>query len=149
MSKPKSDETDSVKGSEFTQEEFAAKFLLRALEELRLADDTITGEDLHTFADELRKDMGLMIGNKKFLRELLYVSDQVDFLYRKEQRKTVPLKNVCTICGADRPVGVVQPATASRVRRSARLTSSVFASWLACEHERCSFRLAASHPGSY
>ena len=50
MNKSKSDEPDSVGGSEFKQEEFAARFLLRALQEPHLADDTITGEDPPTFA---------------------------------------------------------------------------------------------------
>ncbi len=67
----------------FSMKNPAAMFLLRALEELRLVDDTITVEDLHTFADEVREDMGLMIGNEKFLRELFYARGQVDFHYRE------------------------------------------------------------------
>jgi len=63
--------------------------------------------------------------------------------------KVVPLKNVCAICEADRSVGVVQPEMSRRVRRSARLTSSVFASRLACRHERRPYRLTACPPGCY
>ncbi len=83
MSKSKSDEPDSVEGSEFKQEEFAARFLLRALEYLRLVDDTITVEDLQTVADEVMKDMDLMIGSEEFLRELFDVTNQINFHYRK------------------------------------------------------------------
>ena len=76
MSRLESDEPDSVEGSEFKQEEFAARFLLRALEDLRLVDDTITVEDLHTFAEKVREDLDLMIGSEKFLRDLFDVIDQ-------------------------------------------------------------------------
>ena len=89
MSKSKSDEPDSVEGSEFKQEEFAARFLLRALEDLRLVDDTITVEDLQTVADEVMKDMDLMIGSEEFLRELFDVNNQVDFINREAYYKTV------------------------------------------------------------
>ena len=57
----------------------AAKFLLRALRDLRLVDDTITVEDLHDFADEVRKGMGLMIGTKKQLKEIFDIDNQVGF----------------------------------------------------------------------
>ena len=54
---------------------------MRALEELRLADDTITVEDLHTFAGTLIKEMDLMIGSEKFLRGRFDVIDQIDLFY--------------------------------------------------------------------
>ena len=85
MSKLESDE--SVQNSEpehkFTMAEPAAMFLLRALQELRLVDDTITVEDLHTFADEVREDMGLMIGSEELLAEIFDVNNQGNFYYRK------------------------------------------------------------------
>ncbi len=83
MTRLESDESDSVEGSEFKQEEFAARFLLRALQDLRLVDDTITVEDLHYFADEVRKNMDLMIGSEKFLREIFDIDDEINFDYRK------------------------------------------------------------------
>ena len=79
MSRLESDEPDSVEGSEFKQEEFAARFLLRALEDLRLVDDTITVEDLHTFAEKVREDLDLMIGSEKFLREQFDVIVHLNF----------------------------------------------------------------------
>ena len=66
----------------------AARFLLRALQELHLADNTITVEDLHTFAEKVREDMDLMIGSEKFLREQFDVIIQLDFYDWKEQRQT-------------------------------------------------------------
>ena len=81
MSKSKSDESDNVEGSECKEDEFAARFLLRALEELHLADDTITVEDLHTFAGTLIKEMGLMIGSEKSLRGRFDVIDQINLFY--------------------------------------------------------------------
>ena len=83
MTRLESDESNSVEGSEFKQEEFAARFLLRALQDLRLVDDTITVEDLHYFADEVRKNMDLMIGSEEFLRELFDVTNQINFHSRK------------------------------------------------------------------
>ncbi len=88
MSKLESDESDDVEGSECKEEEFAARFLLRALEGLRLADDTITVEDLHTFAEKVREDMDLMIGSEKFPREQFDVINQLNFYDWKEQRQT-------------------------------------------------------------
>ena len=83
MSKLESDEPDSVEGFESTQEEFAARFLLSALQDLHLVDNTITVEDLDYFADEVRKDMGLMIGSEKFLREIFDIDNEINFGYRK------------------------------------------------------------------
>ena len=57
----------------------AASFLLRALQELRLGDDTITVEDLHDFAENIRKDMGLMIGTEEKLKEIFSVDSQISF----------------------------------------------------------------------
>ncbi len=57
----------------------AASFLLRALQELRLVDDNITVEDLHDFADNVRKDMGLMIGTEENLKEIFYYASQISF----------------------------------------------------------------------
>ncbi len=67
----------------FSMKNPAAMFLLRALQELRLVDDTITVEDLHTFADEVREDMGLMIGSEELLAEIFDVNNQGNFYYRK------------------------------------------------------------------
>ncbi len=64
---------------ESDESEPAARFLLRALQELRLVDDTITVEDLQTVADEVMKDMDLMIGSEKFLREEFDVIDELNF----------------------------------------------------------------------
>ncbi len=87
MSKLESDESANVEGSECKEEEFAARFLLRALEELHLADDTITVEHLHTFAGTLIKKMGLMIGSEKSLRGRFDVINQLDFYDWEGQRK--------------------------------------------------------------
>ena len=89
MKKLESDGCDSVEGFESTQEEFAARFLLRALQDLRLVDDTITVKNLQTFADEVMKDMDLMIGSEEFLRELFDVTNHVDFYKREAYYKIV------------------------------------------------------------
>ena len=90
MSKLES-QSDSVEGSEsaktFSMAEPAARFLLRALQELHLADNTITVEDLHTFAEKVREDLDLMIGSEKFLREQFYVIDMTDFSYPNVHRQ--------------------------------------------------------------
>ncbi len=92
MSKSKSDESDSEEGSPSegmcSMADPAARFLLRALQELHLADNTITVEDLHTFAEKVREDMDLKIGNEKFLREQFDVINKFDFYDWKEQRQT-------------------------------------------------------------
>ena len=81
MSKLESDE--SVQNSESedmcSMAEPAARFLLRALQELNLADNTITVKDVLAFADEVREDMGLMIGNEKFLRDLIQFYNEVNY----------------------------------------------------------------------
>ena len=79
MSKLESDESDSVEGSECKEEEFAAKFLLRALEELRLVNGNIAVSDLQFFAGTLIRQMGLMIGSEEFLRGQFDVWAQIDF----------------------------------------------------------------------
>ncbi len=93
MSKLESDEPNSVEGSPseglFSMANPAAMFLLRALEDLRLVDDTITVEDLQTVADEVMKDMDLMIGSEEFLRELFDDINQMDFDNREAYYKTV------------------------------------------------------------
>ncbi len=66
----------------------AARFLLRALEDLRLVDDNITVEDLHTFAGTLIKEMGLMIGSEESLRGRFDVINQLDFYDWEGQRET-------------------------------------------------------------
>jgi hypothetical protein len=90
MSKLESDE--SVQNSEsedmYSMAEPAARFLLRALQELNLADNTITVKDVLAFADEVREDMGLMIGNEKFLRNLFSYNDWWDSYHRNGQRET-------------------------------------------------------------
>ncbi len=80
-----SDENSKSEGESemFSMKNPAAMFLLRALQELRLVDDTITVEDLHTFADEVREDMGLMIGSEELLAEIFSASGQVDSHYRE------------------------------------------------------------------
>ncbi len=70
---------NSESEDEYSMAEPAARFLLRALQELHLADNTITVKDVLTFAEEVRKDMDLMIGNEEFLRNLIHVYDQVDY----------------------------------------------------------------------
>ncbi len=87
MSKSNSDESDNVEGSERKEEEFAARFLLRALQELRLADNTITVKDLQPFAEQVRTEMDLMIGSEKFLRGRFDVINQLDFYDWEGQRK--------------------------------------------------------------
>ena len=65
----------------------AASFLLRALQKLRLVDDTITVEDLHDFADNVRKDMGLMIGTEENLKEIIDIGNQLDFYHMQNHHK--------------------------------------------------------------
>ncbi len=93
MSKLESDESDGVEGSPSqgmcSMADPAARFLLRALEDLRLVDDTITVEDLHTVAENVREDMDLMIGSEEFLRELFDVTNHVDFYKREAYYKIV------------------------------------------------------------
>ncbi len=48
----------------------AASFLLRALQELRLVDDTINVGDLQVFAGTIIGEMDLMIGSEEMLREI-------------------------------------------------------------------------------
>ncbi len=83
---------ESVQNSEsedqYSMAEPAARFLLRALQELNLADNTITVKDVLAFADEVREDMGLMIGNEKFLRSLIHFYDEVDYYAPKGPSKT-------------------------------------------------------------
>ncbi len=67
----------------------AASFLLRALQELRLVDDTITVEDLHDFADNVRKDMGLMIGTEEKLKEIFSVDSEISFDHMQSHHKYV------------------------------------------------------------
>ncbi len=56
----------------------AASFLLRALQDLRLADDTINVEDLQVFAGTIIGRMDLMIGSEKMLKELFDINNQID-----------------------------------------------------------------------
>ncbi len=83
---------ESVQNSEpehkFTMAEPAARFLLRALQELHLADNTITVNDVMPFAAELERDMDLMIGDEETLRDNFHYIDQWDSHHRKGQRKT-------------------------------------------------------------
>ena len=65
----------------------AASFLLRALQELRLDDDTINVEDLQVFADNVRKDMGLMIGTEENLKEIIDIGNQLDFYHMQNHHK--------------------------------------------------------------
>ena len=57
----------------------AASFLLRALQDLRLVDDTITVEDLSPFANNLREEMGLMIGSQEKLKEMFNFDSEMNF----------------------------------------------------------------------
>ena len=59
---------NSVPEDKLTMAEPAARFLLRALQELHLADNTITVKDVLPFAAELRRAMDLMIGDEETLR---------------------------------------------------------------------------------
>ncbi len=87
MSKLESDESDNVEGSECKEEEFAARFLLRALEELRLVNGNIADSDLQLFAGTLIREMGLMIGSEESLRGRFDVINQLDFYDWEGQRK--------------------------------------------------------------
>ncbi len=90
MSKLESDE--SVQNSEpehkLTMAEPAARFLWRALQELRLADNTITVKEVMPFAAELMRDMDLMIGDEETLRDVFCHIDQWEFYHRNGQRET-------------------------------------------------------------
>ncbi len=65
----------------------AAKFLLRALQDLRLVDDTINVGDLQVFAGTIIGEMDLMIGSEEMLRELFGIQGQVDFIYSKNHNR--------------------------------------------------------------
>ena len=67
----------------FSMAKSAASFLLRALQDLRLVDDTITVEDLQAFADEIRDDMDLMIGSEEKLRGIFNLDSEMNFLHIK------------------------------------------------------------------
>ncbi len=85
MSKLESDESvqNSESEDQYSMAEPAARFLLHALQQLNLADNTITVKDVLTFAEEVREDMGLMIGDEETLRGLFHRNDELEFYYRK------------------------------------------------------------------
>ncbi len=68
--------TQLIDGS--LMEKSAAKFLLRALQDLRLVDDTITVDNLQAFAGTTLREMDLMIGSEKMLKELFDINNQID-----------------------------------------------------------------------
>ena len=65
----------------------AAKFLLRALQDLRLVDDTITVDNLQAFAGTIIGEMDLMIGSEEMLRELFDIRGQIDFIVSKNHNR--------------------------------------------------------------
>ncbi len=65
----------------------AAKFLLRALQDLRLVDDTITVDNLQAFAGTIIGEMDLMIGSEEMLRELFDIQGQMDFIDSKNHNR--------------------------------------------------------------
>ena len=71
----------------------AAKFLLRALQDLRLVDDTITVEDLKAFAGTIIGEMDLMIGSEEMLRELFGIQAEIDFIDSKNHTRAMAVHN--------------------------------------------------------
>ncbi len=65
----------------------AAKFLLRALQDLRLVDDTINVGDLQVFAGTIIGEMDLMIGSEEMLRELFDIQGELDFIDSKNHNR--------------------------------------------------------------
>ena len=71
----------------------AAKFLLRALQELRLVDDTITVDNLQAFAGTIIGEMDLMIGSEEMLRELFGIQAEIDFIDSKNHTRAMAVHN--------------------------------------------------------
>ena len=67
----------------------AAKFLLRALQDLRLVDDTITVDNLQAFAGTIIGEMDLMIGSEEMLRELFGIQREIDFIDSKNHNRAM------------------------------------------------------------
>ncbi len=65
----------------------AAKFLLRALQDLRLVDDTITVDNLQAFAGTIIGEMDLMIGSEEMLREIFGFQAEIDFIDSKNHNR--------------------------------------------------------------
>ena len=85
MGNSNSDESNSVDFYDFgkREEEFAARFLSRALDELGLANSNVSDCDLQVFAGTLIREMGLLIGSEEFLRERFGVCAQIAFIEEK------------------------------------------------------------------
>ncbi len=71
----------------------AAKFLLRALQDLRLVDDTITVDNLQAFAGTIIGEMDLMIGSEKMLKELFGIQAEIDFIDSKNHTRAMEVHN--------------------------------------------------------
>ena len=71
----------------------AAKFLLRALQDLRLVDDTITVGSLQAFAGTIIGEMDLMIGSEKMLKELFGIQAEIDFIDSKNHTRAMAVHN--------------------------------------------------------
>ncbi len=67
----------------------AAKFLLRALQDLRLVDDTITVDNLQAFAGTIIGEMDLMIGSEEMLREIFGFQAEIDFIDSKNHNRAM------------------------------------------------------------
>lgn len=57
----------------------AASFLRHALLELEIIGTSFTPEDLEGFAEDLRKRLGLLIGNEEDIREAFYIESQFSY----------------------------------------------------------------------
>ena len=71
----------------------AAKFLLRALQDLRLVDDTITVDNLQAFAGTIIGEMDLMIGSEEMLREIFGFQAEIDFIDSKNYACAMEVHN--------------------------------------------------------
>ncbi len=61
-------------------DQFAAKYLLRALQALGVADDSMSESDIHDFASSLRHQMELWIGDEETIRDNFEFANQYDFI---------------------------------------------------------------------
>ena len=73
----------------FSMAKPAASFLLRALRDLRLVDNTTTVEDLQVFAGTIIGEMDLMIGSEEMLRELFDIQGELDFIDSKNHNRAM------------------------------------------------------------
>ena len=84
-----------------TMDEFAAKYLLRALQALGIADDSVSESDLKGFASSLRHQMKLWIGDEETIVRIVSEASEVDFIDNQHWHKTSD--------ALEKKLGIVRP----------------------------------------